>query len=441
MKSKTKTQLDAWPTRKLREISEIRISNVDKKVYASEKPVKLCNYMDVYGNEYVTDRIQFMEGSATPAEVERFSLNSGDVIITKDSETPDDIGIPAVVLEQITNLVCGYHLALIRPNSEQLDSIYLAKQLSTSRVARYFSLHASGSTRYGLPVSAIEAVEVPTPPKAEQAKIAEILSTVDRAIEQTEALIAKQQRIKTGLMQDLLTRGIDENGNLRSEKTHQFKDSPLGRIPVEWEVQTTQVIAQKIWIGLVTTMTTNYVREGVKLIRNQNIKENRIQTEGVINLSLSFANLFSNRKLRVGDVVTVHTGDVGTSAVITNQFDGAHGFATINTRVDSGIIDNKYLCWFFNSQHFKRQITSVITGDGRDNLNLKDFVDLVVPFPRAISEQRLIAGIIGSCEERTINETNYLSKLRQQKIGLMQDLLTGKKRVTDLLNYEENEIL
>ena len=69
--------------------------------------------------------------------------------------------------------------------------------------------------------------------KSEQTKIAEILSTVDQAIDQTEALIAKQQRIKTGLMQDLLTRGIDENGNLRSEETHEFKDSPLERIPVE----------------------------------------------------------------------------------------------------------------------------------------------------------------------------------------------------------------
>ena len=74
--------------------------------------------------------------------------------------------------------------------------------------------------------------------QTEQSKIAEILSTVDQAIDQTEALIAKQQRIKTGLMQDLLTRGIDENGNLRSEETHEFKDSPLGRIPVEWEVKT-----------------------------------------------------------------------------------------------------------------------------------------------------------------------------------------------------------
>src|SRR5690606_28859919 len=72
--------------------------------------------------------------------------------------------------------------------------------------------------------------------KSEQTAIAHILSTVDKAIEGTEKLIAKYKRIKTGLMQDLLTKGIDENGNIRSEKTHKFKDSPLGRIPVEWEV-------------------------------------------------------------------------------------------------------------------------------------------------------------------------------------------------------------
>ena len=234
-----------WPTKKLREIADIRVSNVDKKTYPSEKPVKLCNYMDVYSNDYVTGRIDFMEASATQAEIERFGLKSGDVIITKDSETPDDIGIPTVITEEIAGLVCGYHLALIRPDAEELDSIYLAKQLSTSQVTRYFSLHASGSTRYGLPVGAIESLEIPTPPVPEQTKIAEILSTVDRAIEQTEALIAKQQRLKTGLMQDLLTRGIDQHGNLRSEQTHKFKDSQLGRIPVEWEVVSLQSMAHR----------------------------------------------------------------------------------------------------------------------------------------------------------------------------------------------------
>ena len=118
--------VEGWEAKTLRDLADIHISNVDKKVHASEMPVKLCNYMDVYSNEYITSKIQFMDASASIAEVERFSLNFGDVIITKDSETPDDIGIPTVVFEKINDLVCGYHLALIRPNPDQLDSVYLA---------------------------------------------------------------------------------------------------------------------------------------------------------------------------------------------------------------------------------------------------------------------------------------------------------------------------
>ena len=175
-----------WSTCKLGDIADVRVSNVDKKTSNAETPVKLCNYMDVYANDYVTKSIDFMAASASKSEIERFRLQAGDVIITKDSETPDDIGVPAVVTDSIDGLVCGYHLALVRPRSDIVDSIYLAKQLSTAPIARYFALNASGSTRFGLPISAIEDTRIPVAPKPEQSKIAEILSTVDRAIEQTE---------------------------------------------------------------------------------------------------------------------------------------------------------------------------------------------------------------------------------------------------------------
>ena len=137
---------DTWPTKSLREVADIRVSNVDKKLHVSEKPVKLCNYMDVYSNDYISNRINFMEASATLAEVERFCVKCGDVLITKDSETPDDIGIPSVVTEEIEGLVCGYHLALIKPNQDFIDPVYLAKQLSTSRIARYFALRSCFKT-------------------------------------------------------------------------------------------------------------------------------------------------------------------------------------------------------------------------------------------------------------------------------------------------------
>ncbi len=113
-----------WPMRKLSDIAEIRISNVDKKIHAGEKPVKLCNYMNVYSNEYVTNALDFMEGSATLAEIARFGLDEGDVVITKDSETPDDIGIAAVIAEKIDRLVVTISLLSGRMRINSIRSIW-----------------------------------------------------------------------------------------------------------------------------------------------------------------------------------------------------------------------------------------------------------------------------------------------------------------------------
>ena len=197
-----------WPVCRLSDIAEVRVSNVDKKINNAEIPVKLCNYMDVYENDYLTASNDFMTASASKSEIDRFGIKAGDVIITKDSETPDDIGVPAVMVDSIESLVCGYHLALVRPRSEAINSIYLAKQLSSALVARYFSANASGSTRFGLPIDVIENSQIPTAPESMQKKIAEIFSTIDQAIEQTERLGAKQRRVRVGLMQNLLTRGM-----------------------------------------------------------------------------------------------------------------------------------------------------------------------------------------------------------------------------------------
>ena len=194
-----------WAILPLNKLADIRPSNVDKKSNLGEQPVRLCNYMDVYSCEYVTEDIEFMEATATAAEVQRFCIERGDVLITKDSETPDDIGIPAAVIEQIPNLVCGYHVALIKPKRDEVDPIYLAKQLETVDTARYFGRLANGSTRYSLSSLSIANTPIRLAPLPQQQRIAKILTTVDEAIEHTEALITKKQQIKAGLMHDLLT--------------------------------------------------------------------------------------------------------------------------------------------------------------------------------------------------------------------------------------------
>jgi len=207
--------MSEWQSMALSKIADIRVSNVDKKSVSGEKAVILCNYMDVYSNEYITRDLNFMEATANAVEIEKFKVQSGDVIITKDSETPYDIGIPTVVIDAVEDLVCGYHLALLKPMHAAVDSVFLSKQLAQAETARYFSRYAAGSTRYGLSNRAIAQATIRIPPLRQQQKIARILQTIDWAIEQTEALIDKYQQIKAGLMHDLFTRDIGPDGQLR----------------------------------------------------------------------------------------------------------------------------------------------------------------------------------------------------------------------------------
>jgi len=430
----------AWTIRKLRDLADIRVSNVDKKVHANEKAVKLCNYMDVYSNDYVTSRIQFMDGSASAAEIERFRLNCGDVIITKDSETPDDIGIPTVISEEIDDLVCGYHLALIRPNADQIDPTFLSKQLSTSRVARYFSLYASGSTRYGLPVSVIESIEIPTPPKHEQTKIAEILSTVDRAIEQTEALIAKKQLIKAGLMQDLLTRGIDEHGYLRSEQTHKFKDSLLGKIPVEWEL-----VQLSSYIAFIRSGLSRRIQEidiGVPVITSTNIQRSRLDTT-----QLSYWYLKDPQGAKTasfflddGDILLNFINSVEQIGKVCMFEDlGRPTIYTTNLfRIKAGQAASQvFLFHLLDSQVVQNEIKLITKpAVNQASFTISDFLGITVPLIPYDEQLRIVEFLI-ALNNHNKGAMLSLTKLKQEKNALMQDLLTGKKRVTPLLNDTE----
>jgi type I restriction enzyme S subunit len=429
--------VDGWTAKKLRELADIRVSNVDKKSYPFEKPVRLCNYLDVYENQYITGNIEFMEASVTPAEIERFSLNPGDVVITKDSETPDDIGIPTVISEQIDGLVCGYHLALIRPNRDLIDPVYLAKQLSTSDVSRYFAVKASGSTRFGLPIDAIEGVEIPMLPRLEQAKIAEVLSTIDRAIEHTEAVIAKQQRIKTGLMQDLLTHGIDEHGNLRSEETHQFKDSPFGKIPVEWEVKTLDSLLVSKQYGISTSLTDEPI--GTPVLRMNNLVNGRVD---FTDLKYSIGQEAKNLTLNEGDVLFNRTNSidyVGRTAIY-HDFERPISFASYLVRLvpDRTRLHPEYLNLWLNDGANQIRVKQLATiGVQQANVNPTNLGRLSLAYPKQIPEQKRIIEVLSTASSYVSRIESTLRKLLSLRTALMQDLLTGKKRVTPLLTPAE----
>lgn len=147
----------------LRRVATIRSSNVDKVMEEGENIVRLCNYIDVYYNDRITGEIEFSRGSATPPEVKKFGLKTGDVVITKDSETPDDIAVPALVEPSAEGVVCGYHLAILRPVETEVSGPYLFWSLKAKPVRDAFSIRAKGITRYGLTLGGIASVVIPVP--------------------------------------------------------------------------------------------------------------------------------------------------------------------------------------------------------------------------------------------------------------------------------------
>ena len=196
---------EAWARVSLAEVVDLRLSSVDKKIVPGEEKVRLCNYSDVYNNTVIRSDMVFMEGTATEREIRKCRLEVGDVIITKDSETPDDIGVPAVVREQVVDLICGYHLAILRPLKSALDGEYLHYALCTSSAKRQFRMYANGITRFGLRAGDIGRVGMPLPSLPEQRKIATILSSMDDSMERSQASLSELQYLKSGLMSVLLT--------------------------------------------------------------------------------------------------------------------------------------------------------------------------------------------------------------------------------------------
>lgn len=420
-----------WHTSKLREIADVRVSNVDKKSYASERSIKLCNYMDVYANDYVTSAIDFMPATASPSEIERFALHVGDVVITKDSETPDDIGVPAVVVEDIDGLVCGYHLALIRPKGS-VEPTFLAKQLASAPTIKYFAANATGSTRFGLAIGAIEKLDIRTPPIGEQVKIAEVLSTVDRAIEQTEAVITKQQRIKTGLMQDLLTRGIDKHGNLRSEQTHEFKDSSLGRIPAGWEVKALSEIG---WFTNGINKSKEDFGFGTLFVNIADVYPDHLDVHSLGRLNASDAEA-TRYGLNIGDILidrsSVKLEGVGYPTVFEGHNEPVVfcGFIIrFRPRVD---INSRFLCLQMRDDPFRIEVFKVATRSANVNVNQESLAELRIKIP-TVDEQNRIVSFEAAIDKEYQNLRTQLVKLASLKTALMQDLLTGKKRVNALL--------
>jgi type I restriction enzyme S subunit len=433
-----------WSSVKLADIADIRVSNVDKKSYPGEKSVRLCNYMDVYSHRQITNYLQFMEATANDAQIAKFKVELGDVLITKDSETPFDIGIPSVVTQSVENLVCGYHLALIKPKLNLIDPVFLSKVLASNNCAIYFSKYAAGSTRYGLSNGAIAKIPVNLPLLCKQQKIATILTSIDTAIEKTEALIEKYQKIKSGLMHDLFTRGVLPNGQLRPTREQApelYQETKIGWIPREWDCNN---LGKYLTSSPKNGYSPNEIDywDGIYVLGLGCLTKNGFKPRQLKK---------ANYKSAISSGAILNDGDFLISRANTPELVGLCGiykdigekviYPDLMMRISlSSVLDKFYFEQLMLHSSTRNQIKTLAVGTSSSmvKLNATSLKKLVIKVPNP-KEQTKIVETIRPFESQIIVLTLQLNKLQSQKLGLMQDLLTGKVPVTVSENADSQE--
>ena len=244
-----------WTTQRLKFVASVQNSNVDKVISEDEIGVKLCNYTDVYYNDEIALDMPFMEGSATEKEIEKFTLKAGQVIITKDSESWDDIAIPSYVPVDMPGVVCGYHLSVFEADKIAMDGAFLAWLCRAPALNDQFKICANGVTRFGLGQYPMKNALVPLPPIETQKKIAAFLdektAQIDGLIEKKRALLDRLAEKRQALITKAVTKGLNPNAPM--------KDSGidwLGQVPEHWEVRPLYALLKRITYGFTNPMPT-----------------------------------------------------------------------------------------------------------------------------------------------------------------------------------------
>jgi type I restriction enzyme S subunit len=206
---------------------------VDKHLHDDEIPVRLCNYTDVYKNERITGDMDLMRATATAAEIARLTLTAGDVIITKDSETPDDIGVPAWVPEDLLGVVCAYHLGLLRPERERVLGEFLFRAIGSARIAQQFHVLATGVTRFALGKHDVKNAVIALPPVEEQKAICKWIADECQPLD------------------DAVTRAEEEIKLIREYRDRQISDVVTGQVDVrDWVPGPDDVVAEEDLVAL-----------------------------------------------------------------------------------------------------------------------------------------------------------------------------------------------
>ena len=420
---------------KLGDIAEIYISSIDKKSKEGEQSVRLCNFVDIYHNWAITKDLvpNFMIASANDNNIKRFSLKEGYVAFTKDSETRDDIGIPAYIADDLDNTVLGYHCALVKPNADILSGKYLNAFLHSDYIKKYFELNATGSgMRYTLSTETLNNIPILAPSLEMQEFIGNIFSDIDRMIclnrqinDNLEAM-AKQLYDYWFVQFDFPN---EEGKPYKSSGGTMVWNEKLKReIPKGWEVKHLgDIIETNRGISYNTSSISG---GGVPMINLASFNVNGTYKDAGIK---TYNGSYTKEKvLKPFDLVLCNTQQtaidfskdiIGKAFLVPDVFEGdivsSHHINTIKTED----YYKAYIAYLSNTSHFHKYAAGCCSGTNILGLDFNSFSQYKMEIPPVylLEEfQKIIIDIVKR-ESVIIKENKTLTKLRDELLPLLMN--------------------
>ena len=388
-----------WEVKRLRHVAQFTNSNVDKKSYQGQQNIRLCNYTDVYYNEFIISSLPFMDATASETEIERFALKRGDVLITKDSEDPSDIGIPSLVRDEMLGVICGYHLTVIRA-ADMGTARFVHRSVQSHPTKAHFYVESPGVTRYGLSQDAIGDIPICLPPLKERAGLAD---KIDRETTRIDALITKKTRFI-----ELITEKI------------------LAMVDHSFEHQDTRWIRLQHVCEIISRPVSQQDGEGYTRLGLYNRGRGAFKKEEADNEDMGDSDFFW---IDEGDLIL--SGQFaweGAVALATTEHSScvvSHRFPVIQGRNGESLTE--YLFALFMTHYGDFILNDCSRGSAGRNrpLNINALLKWKIPIP-PIDYQKQIALLVSLRERILVKTERSITLLKERRSSLITAAVTGQ---------------
>lgn len=420
-----------WELRRLKQACHVFPSNVDKKSHDGETSVLLCNYTDVYYNETITAGMDFMAATASTDQIAKFTLRAGDTIITKDSETADDIAIGAYVPADLPGVVCGYHLSMVRP-MRHTDGAFVKRLFDSTYVKSCVAVRANGLTRVGLGQYEIDNLDLPFPPLPEQIQIAAFL---DRETGKIDALVAEQRRLmellkekRQAVISHAVTRGLNPDAPMKPSGIEW-----LGDVPAHWRVGK---------CGFYLSILSGYAfpsaefsddETDTKLLRGINVGVSRLKWNETVYWRRAPHDGLDVYEMRTGDLVIGMDRPLISEGMRVAKIKESDLPCLLLQRVASlktgNYLDADYLLGLLSSEMFVAHFSPDTTGVSVPHISPEQINNFVIPVP-SVAEQKDIVAFVANESSKfdtlTAEAQHAIDLLQERRTALISAAVTGQ---------------